>query len=149
MFLNDIRRNRIPGSVETSSGDKTVVFGSIYEQTGNRSVGIADDCQTPGQQRSHHIHFRFGRVMMPAHNSLQGDAFICVAAGRSLRRCQRQQPLTESVNIQLMISPLGRQEMVELEDATILESPQDADSNPNELCGISLPVDLSRTSARD
>ena len=94
-------------------------------------------------------HFRFGRVMMPAHNSLQGDAFICVAAGRSLRRCQRQQPLTESVNIQLMISPLGRQEMVELEDATILESPQDADSNPNELCGISLPVDLSRTSARD
>jgi hypothetical protein len=39
--------------------------------------------------------------------------------------------------------------MVELEDATILEIPQDADRNPNELCGIPLPVDLSRTSARD
>jgi hypothetical protein len=39
-----------------------------------------------------------------------------------------------------MITTFGWQEMVELEDATILESPQDADRNPNELCGISLSL---------
>src|SRR5665213_1029375 len=127
MLLNKVWRHRISGGAATSSDDKTTVFGSVNKQTSNRFIGIAGDCETPSQQRSHHIHFGFGRVMMAAHNGLQSDVLICVAAGRSLRRRQRQQTPCERAYIELMITTFGWQEMIELENSALLESPQDAD----------------------
>jgi hypothetical protein len=63
IFLNNVRRYRVPGSAAASYHGKVSVCGSIHEQTGNRSVGITNYCETPGQQRTHHIHF-----LLPANH---------------------------------------------------------------------------------
>jgi hypothetical protein len=54
----------------TSRDDKATVFSSIQKSASNRSAGIADDCETPGQQSAHHIHFCLLRMMMPTHGGL-------------------------------------------------------------------------------
>src|ERR1700722_13477900 len=125
MLLNHVRRDRISGGATARGNGKATISSSVDKQACDRSINIADDSETSCQQRSHYFHLYFRRVMMPTQCGLHHDALVCVDSSLPLRWRQSQQPLRECIYIELMVSTFGSQEMLELEDAAILQSPQD------------------------